>query len=124
MGTKLLLIGFFLMLLATEISSQRETNPKLVSTFPTRQGSILIVDTWKEIHSSGINSNDLLKMNETVLLLERRTKEQDETIKKQQSDIVKLQRANKEMEAKIQSLQRTVAQMQKSIDAIEKKLPK
>lgn len=111
------------MFVADNAFAQREDNPKLVRTFPTKHGSILIVDTWKEIHSSGINSNDLVKLNETVVLLERRNKEQEETITKQQEEIVKLQRENRAMKSELQNLQQTFTQLQKRLEAVEKKLP-
>lgn len=111
------------MLLAGGISAQNEKNLELVSTFPTSNGPILVVDSWNVIQTSNFTTNDLVTMKDAMIVMEKSNKEKSETIKKQQDEIAKLQRVNKEMESDIQSLRKTVAQLQKSIDAIEKKLP-
>ncbi len=124
MTIKMLCISIIAFLFALSASAQEETNPKLVNTFPTRDGAVLVMDKWDNlIQVSDISSLDLKTMQETVGELLEENEDQEKTINDQKKEINRLKDEIEDLKSDYKDLLQAFKSFQKQIDGLEKKLP-
>jgi septal ring factor EnvC (AmiA/AmiB activator) len=123
MTTKTLFVSILVFLFTINAGAQSETNPKLVNTFPTREGAVLVIESWtNEIHVSDIKIADLKTMEKTIAILKEQNEKQQKTIAGQKKEISILNQEIRDMKSDYESLAKTLKEMERKLDAIERKL--
>jgi septal ring factor EnvC (AmiA/AmiB activator) len=123
MTTKTLFVSILVFLFTINAGAQSETNPKLVSTFPTTDGAVLVLERWSNvIQVSDITTDDLETMEENIAVLKEQNEKQQKTIADQKKEISNLNQEIRDIKKDYESLAKTLKEMERKLDAIERKL--
>jgi len=131
MKTKILIMIIFAMIFANAVNAQWDGNPKIKSTVPAFQGSILVAGYDDIIKITDKTLDDFSKMqtsiatHDTQIAKQQGTNDkQQETIRNQQEEIADLKAENKEIKTDISQLERTINDLKRQLDEVERAIKK
>jgi len=123
MTPKSLCIAILAFLFTLNAGAQSETNPKLVNTFPTNNGAVLVLGSWSnEIQVSDIKTDELKTMQKTIAVLKEQNEEQQKTIAGQKKEISLLNQEIRNIKKDYESLLKTIKDMDRKLTDLERKL--